>query len=258
MMNVEKIAPKETMYGSLTRLNWLKNFLTKDHVIIDLGCGTGSMITIPLIMEGFNVLGVDLDQASIDYGQKILEQMGADTSRLVCQDLATLDVQPDVIILSEVLEHLSNEQIDDLIILMMNKLKPGGHLLVTVPNGYGCFELESFLWYRAKFGWLLEKLYIVEATLILKNKLCGDTVEKHPSSLDSSPHIQRFTYRSLPRLLEKFGFATKAKRGGSFFSGPFSNLFFTGIKPVMKANMMLGRLLPYAASDFYLAVQKPR
>ena len=37
----------QTIYGSSTRYEWIKSFLTKDQVIIDLGCGTGSMITIP-------------------------------------------------------------------------------------------------------------------------------------------------------------------------------------------------------------------
>lgn len=250
------LEPKESMYGSLNRLNWFKQFLNKDQTIVDIGCGTGSMITIPLIAQGYNIIGLDLDQKSIDYGRNLLGSYNLDSDRLKCMDFGQLDLDPDIIILSEVLEHLSTDQLNSLISLIHRKLKPGGLLLITVPNGYGWFEFESFLWYKMKLGWMLEKLYIVEGVIILKNKLFGNTIEPHPSSLDCSGHIQQFSYSSLEKTVGAHGFNTTQKQGGSMISGPLSNLFFTGIKPVMKLNLFLGKKLSRIASDFYISVQK--
>lgn len=252
------LQPKETMYGSLNRLEWMKKFITKKQKIIDVGCGTGYMITIPLIAQGYDVIGYDLDQKSIDYGKNLLRNNNLDENRLICKNINTLSLQPDVIILSEILEHLSNKDLDEFLSLIFSSLKPGGIVLVTIPNGYGLFEFESFLWYKAKIGKLLEKLYIVESILIIKNKLLGiNTVEAHPSSLDNSSHLQRFTYFSIEKKLKRHGFFTKQKQGGSLMSGPFSNLFFTGFKPIMKLNLFLGKAFSFFAADFYIAVQKP-
>lgn len=250
--------PKETIYGSLNRLHWIKKFISKEQRILDIGCGTGSMITIPLIAEGYDVIGYDLDQKSIDYGKKLLLSYNFDERKLMCKNINTITFQPDVILLSEVLEHLSDNYLGELLPVVYSILKPGGIMLVTVPNGYGLFELESFLWYKLKLGTLLEKIYLVELIIILKNKLLGyNTVEQHPSSLDTSPHVQKFTYFSLEKKLKRFGFVTIEKKGGTLFSGPFTNLLFTGIKPIMKCNLFLGKLLKIFAADFYIAMQKP-
>lgn len=250
--------PKETIYGSLNRLNWIKKFISKKHKVIDIGCGTGFMITIPLIAQGYDVMGYDLDQKSIDYGKKLLRSYNLDETKLVANNVNSITDQPDIIILSEVLEHIPNNDLDNLLNLVYALLKPGGKILITVPNGYGLFELESFVWFKLKFGKLLEKIYFVEFIIILKNKILGhNTVEQHPSSLDTSPHVQRFTYFSLEKKLKKFGFITKEKQGGTFISGPFSNLLFTGFKPIMQFNLFLGRLTKMFAADFYIALEKP-
>lgn len=258
-MNYKTHAPQQTIYGSLSRYQWIKSFLNKNQKIVDLGCGTGSMITIPLIEDGFDVLGVDLDEKSIKYGQNLLLKKNINLHRLQCCDFRELNFSPDVVILSEVLEHIDNLQLNSLLQDIFEKISLGGIVLITVPNGYGAFELESFIWNKLKVGRVLEWLRLDVCYIIFKNKLLGyNTILNVPSSLDSSPHVQRFTYYSLPRILKKFRFKVISKRGGSLISGPFSNLFFTGFKNIMKLNMILGNFIPWFASDFYIAVKKEK
>lgn len=250
--------PNETIYGTLNRLEWVKKFITKDQLLIDIGCGTGSMMTIPLILQGYSITGYDLDQKSIDYGKKLLCMNNIDENCLICCNVGTLKLQQDGIILSQVLEHLGDKELNDILTLSYSLLKPGGVLLITVPNGYGLFELESFLWNKVGIGKLLGFLKITNIIAKIKNLIFGKLETEHPSSLDSSPHVQRFSYRSIEKKLKKHHFIIKHKQGGSFMSGPFSNLLFTGIKSVMKINLFLGRSLPFLASDFYIAAQKPK
>ena len=247
----------QTIYGSLTRYEWIKGFINKNQKIIDLGCGTGAMITLPLLEEEFDVIGVDLCSKSIEYGKNIFKNNNISPERLVCLDLKYVEAIPDVIILSEVLEHLTNEQFDELLKVSFDKLSSQGLILITVPNGWGFFELDSFIWNKLKFGKFLQKLRIEELYIIVKNKILHkNTVISTPSSLDSSPHIQRFTYNNLPKKLKKYGFEIIGQSGGSLISGPLTNLLFTGFDFIMRLNMFLGKKLPYIAADFYVAIQK--
>ena len=246
--------PAQTVYGTQTRYEWFKKFLTSTDKIVDIGCGTGVMITIPLMQEHFDITGLDLDENSIGYGKKLLETNGIEKDRLLCKNFSELAFAPNKIILSQVLEHLNNKQVDELLILLFERLPEGGQLLITVPHGYGWFEFESFLWYKIKLGKIISLLRIEG----IKRKVFGiNSIEEHPSSLDSSPHVQRFTYFSLPKMLKKYGFQLKELRGGSLISGPFSNVFFTGFNFIMQLNMFLGRKFPIIASDLYIAVEKP-
>ena len=64
-------------------------------------------------------------------------------------------ITPDVIIASEFLEHLSDQDIINYLKQVRNTLRPGGYFLVTVPNGFGCFEIESFFWNKFKLGGII-------------------------------------------------------------------------------------------------------
>ncbi len=247
----------QTIYGSLTRYEWIKNFLNKNQIIIDLGCGTGAMITLPLLKEGYNVFGIDLCSKSIEYGKELFVKEQISSERLICSDLKDVNLLPDVIILSEVLEHLNDNQFDSLMKLCFQKISKDGLILITVPNGWGFFELDSYIWFKLKLGKFLSWSKIENFLIIAKNKILKkNTIISIPSSLDTSPHIQRFTYTKLPEKIKKYGFKIVEKRGGSLISGPLSNLLFTGFSTIMSINMFLGKKLPYIAADFYVALQK--
>ena len=75
---------------------------------MEFGCGTGCMVTLPLVLEAFDVVGIDLDQRSIDYGRAVMTSYGADASRIRATDIAEVEGDFDVIIASEVLEHIES------------------------------------------------------------------------------------------------------------------------------------------------------
>jgi 2-polyprenyl-3-methyl-5-hydroxy-6-metoxy-1,4-benzoquinol methylase len=249
---------KENIYGHTKRLNWIISHLNKGDTIVELGCGTGVMITLPLAKMGFSLFGVDLDDESIAVGQKIFGHEGLNPKTLKAMDISVLDVVPNVIIASEVLEHIPDGDISNVIRIVRHKLKPGGQFLVTVPNGYGWFELESFLWFKIGLGRLMERLHIVRVVNALKFLLLGCDIEpSYPSTLSSSSHVQRFTHSSIQTLLADEGFKVINITGAVLFAGPISNMFFTGIKPIMRLNCALGRWFPKIASGFYIACRLP-
>ena len=245
---------KENIYGHTKRLHWIISNLNKGDSIVEFGCGTGVMITLPLAQMGYSVFGVDLDDESIAFGQKLFGQEGLNPNTLKAIDISLLDVAPNVIIASEVLEHIPDKYISNIIRIIRHKLKPGGLFLVTVPNGYGWFEFESFVWFKIGLGKLLERLQIVRVVNALKFLILGRDIEPpYPSTLSDSSHVQRFTYSSIQTLLAKEGFSVINITGAVFFAGPFSNMLFTGIKPIMRLNCALGRWFPRIAAGFYIA-----
>ena len=49
----------------------------------------------------------------------------------------------DIVVLSDILEHL--EHSENLLNEVKNILSPHGIILISIPNGYGPFEIENFI-----------------------------------------------------------------------------------------------------------------
>ena len=247
----------ENIYGHAKRLNWIISNISQSDTIVELGCGTGYMITLPLACMGYNIHGVDLDKDSISLGQSICRRKGLNPAMLQTVDISNLHLAPDVVIAAEVLEHVRNEELGSILKAIRSKLEPGGRLLVTVPNGYGWFEIENFMWNKMRIGNILRWIGIVKIIKIIKQIFFGldrnIPYYMQPSTLSSSPHLQCFTYGSIRRLLKGHGFEVLNIAGSVLIAGEISDLLFTGIKPIMRLNSGLGNLFPRFAAGFYIA-----
>jgi SAM-dependent methyltransferase len=231
--------------------------LRGDDTILEVGCGTGYMLCRPLARLGYRVSGIDLDVPSIEHGRELLRQEGLDEAILSAVPLRSWQGRPDVVIASEVLEHLHDRELDALLGEIHERLVPGGRLLVTVPNGFGWFEFEQLVWWKLGVGSVLFRSglnHLIEKT---KTRWLGrEAIDAGPpSTISGSPHVQRFTLGSIERRLRRAGFAIEDARGSVAFSGPFANLLFAGIGPLLEANARLGRLLGRFASGYFIACQ---
>ena len=77
-----------------------------------------------------------------------------------------------------------------------------------------------------------------------------------PMSLSQTPHLQRFTWRSLDRRLRAHRFEIREARGAVLICGPMSDLLFSGMSRVMRLNAILGTRMSPLASDFYVMAEK--
>jgi len=246
---------RETVYGSRKRLAWVLRHVARDDDILEVGCGTGYMICRPLAKLGYRVQGIDLDTKSIEHGRELLAAEGLDPGILSATPLSSFPRRLGVVIVSEVLEHLHDDELDGLLGEVRSRLAPGGRLLVTVPNGYGWFEMEHFFWWRLHLGKLLFRsgfCHLVEKT---KTRHLGAAAidAGPPSTLSSSPHVQRFTMSSITHRLETAGLEVVEARGSVVVSGPFSNLLFGGVDSVLEANSRWGDRVGRLAAGYFLA-----
>lgn len=251
------LLPAEDIYGHLGRVHWFCKHLSQSARIIEVGCGTGYQVTLPLRKWGYDIVGVDIDSRSIDYGRRLFESADVSPELLSAGDFRNASGDFDAVIISEVLEHLSDPEIDSLLKTAHTKLRAGGVLLVTVPNGHGWFEVESFLWKRLGIGALLT--YSGVAYLLRRIKglvVAGRPYTRIAPTLSSTPHVQRFTYLSICRRIERTGFDVYEATGSVLACGPFSDMLLTGAESVMQWNRRLGARFPTIAAGFYLAARK--
>jgi hypothetical protein len=91
-----------------------------------------------------------------------------------------------------------------------------------------------------------------------KRRATGDYVaDACASTLAQSPHVQRFTLRSIQRIVAMHGFEVIEARGSVLVCGPLSDLALTGLERVMAYNRRLGRRLGSLAAGFYVAALRP-
>jgi 2-polyprenyl-3-methyl-5-hydroxy-6-metoxy-1,4-benzoquinol methylase len=265
---------RENVYGHLKRLEFIAARLEELRAgrpaplrVLDFGCGTGVMITRPLARLGHDVTGIDIDAVSIR--QAVRLNAGPALSNLNYV-VGHLEAQPwegrfDAVVASEVLEHIADPAA--FLGMLARCLRRDGILVLTVPNGYGPFEIDSHLWemlrkvpgfWRLEAGWHGLRAGVQSLTGRRAEKAAAAAAEDAPESLstlnDNSPHCQRFTRHAVLRLLEGLGFACIAEGRSAFWSGPIAHTLFRDSARIIRWNRALADHLPAGlASGYYFA-----
>lgn len=129
---------KENSYGHLKRFQFIANAIEKfpklkeDINILDVGCGTGISITMPLGKEGYNILGIDIDNKSIEYAKSY--NIYSNVS-FKCCGVEEIEKKYDIIVASEIIEHIKDPV--KFLESLRDKLNDNGIIIITTPNGYG-------------------------------------------------------------------------------------------------------------------------
>ncbi|MFS8087216.1 MAG: class I SAM-dependent methyltransferase, partial [Acidobacteriota bacterium] len=213
--------------------------------VLDVGCGNGSQLALPLALrDDFQLTGIDTDSRSIEHARRLA---GKRTNiNFQCGQLESLSGnQPfDVVILSEVLEHLERPQ--EMLAAGVQLMNKDGILIVTVPNGYGEFEIDSWVFRRLR----LQKL--VDA-LAKKSEVLAATDNQE------SGHIQFFTRPRLQRLFEAAGLVPFREGAASLLAGPIVGHVLARSAHLINWNARISDRLPIImASGWYFALRRRR
>lgn len=268
---------RETVYGIVKRLVFFFEHIERERKqlglavdrlqILDVGCGTGINVAIPLAEAGYSVIGIDPDRASIDRARKTAANLP--NARFVTCHLGEWEHSGlfHAVICSEVLEHL--EKPGKLVHQMQHVLEDDGLLLVTVPNGYGYFELESAI--ERVFPKLPKTTDEIQHMLV--RKYAGDRLrQRHeyewtPEHVQLSwptlaasedGHRQRFTPGSIRQLLTAEGFEIIEFRNRSFLAGNILNSLVRDWDSFIEWNCSIADRLPHQiCSDWMIAARSP-
>jgi len=266
---------RETVYGIAKRLEFFLDWIEKERKkrelnlsqlrILDVGCGTGVNVTIPLATAGYSLIGLDINTNSIERAKQLAASL--QNIEFICGTLEQQTFGSDfhVVVCSEVLEHL--EDPGKLLRAISDVLCDEGLLLVTVPNGSGYYELESLLWRaiqrrpgleRALYGMEYRFWRLFSSQQVAKRRSQEYDPERYQLTQSTlSPdqrHYQSFTFSSATRLFETHGFKVIAGRNGTLMGGNLIGLIAREFDAFLKWNADAADTLPHVFStSWYFA-----
>jgi len=181
----------------------------QDAVILDAGCGIGVYVA-HFRAYSDNVHGVDIDPERVAEASQLLPNIRVASA----EQLPYPDNMFDVVLSHEVLEHVGDDRAA--VSEAVRVLKPGGRLVVFVPNRWYPFETHGVMWRgQYHFG---NKFFINYLPNVWRNKL--------------APHVRAYTGHELKRLFDGHpGHFVAHKR------------IFAGYDNLIKRHPRLGRAL---------------
>ncbi len=265
----------ETSYGIVKRLQTIEAWtaavaqrLGKTSLsILDYGCGTGDHVTYPLACRGHRVLGVDFHEASITEASRRYRLPNLSFQTAEIDELLKQGQQFDLVVCSEVLEHLHEPL--HFLETVSRLLRAGGGLIITTPNGYGSFEwLTSLQKALDRVG--LHGFFRQVAHVCLGRKTGGRTAPTSAGGEGTVPsagflnmdsrHVQFFRVGRLEMMFSQSGFSVLERRARTLLCGPYVDVLFR-LAPFSQAlcrtNNRLADALPFAwAADWMFLLER--
>ena len=225
--------------------------------LLDLGCGTGAAVSIPVASGGYQLVGIDVHEPSIDYAR---QNNPYENVSFHLADLSDLEVADgfDVVLLSDILEHLDDP--GKVLGKARSLLRPGGIVLGSIPNGFGPFEIESLL-FRSELVrrvWMDLILGLPKTIHRLVKRIRQQRTGPGPPYNFESGHLQFFTMRRFSNMMRRCGFVDPEMRQGGILCGPFSDLFLNAVPGAIQMNLKLGRLVPQWLCSVWYFETRPR
>ena len=228
--------------------NVLKDQATPQSKVLDVGCGNG-VISRHLGTMGYNVLGIDVSAKTIEMARSLTRTPNVKFAQISAEQLVADGQKYDVIICSEVLEHLTNP--GALLKTLHETLAEGGKLIVTVPNGRGPRELfvtRPVLRMRKNRGFMWRTMEKVK-------KLFGYKGTTTQSAADNLDHIQFFSKTDLEKLSASNNFRITKFGKANFIEDVFPFSIITRKLPVLqKIDCRVAEILPLQFTGGFFSV----
>lgn len=241
---------RENLWGYRKRLRFVQTVLRdafpvrfpKELRVLDVGCGNGSQLALPLARAGIAVTGIDTDTKSIAHARQLARDIPLARFETISVDQVT-EHDFDVVIVSEVLEHVNDPH--EFLMASINHLNKKGIVIITTPNGYGEFEWDS---------WLFRLLHV--------QKLVDALARTNQTPLaatdnDSSGHVQFFTRGRLLKIFSECGLEIWRQQPATLLAGPFIGHSLARSQRFIDWNARIADKLPMAiASGWYFALRR--
>jgi 2-polyprenyl-3-methyl-5-hydroxy-6-metoxy-1,4-benzoquinol methylase len=185
----------------------------KHDRVLDAGCGSGTISHFLSVHAG-EVIGIDSNPSAINFATATYKAPKLEFR--LGQFKALIGDKPfDKIYSIEVIEHLYDHQVADVLSLFHKLTTPGGQLFLTTPNYRSAWPLIE---------WLLDRFALV-------------------AKLDDAQHVTHFTKDKLAAACERAGWSVRhigTFNGFAPFLAPISYRLALGLEEVeFRANRLL-------------------
>lgn len=247
---------RENLWGYAKRLRFVcaaidKAFPDRDPSelrVLDVGCGSAAQLGLPLAKRGYQLSGIDTHEPSIAKARELAN--GISNASFINGTVEDLDAEPfDVVILSEVLEHVNEPE--RLLRISLRRMQSNGLVIVTVPNGYGEFEWDSWIYRGIGFDRLFRKIKD-------RSQAKYKTLQDIPGTVNQDDgHIQFFTLGRLKRIFRSEGLDVIRAQGSTLMSGPFIAHTLGRFPGLIGWNAIITDKLPLKlSSGWFFALQR--
>jgi|CXWL01.1.fsa_nt_gi SAM-dependent methyltransferase len=239
----------ENTYGMKKRLDFVMQIISqfKPKRVLDMGCGTGANLTALLAKHFFNTqfIGIDSDRKSIEFSQR--ENAYSNLQFMLDEYLDSLG-KFDLVIASEVIEHV--EEPEAFLVCLKNCLTENGKIILTLPNGYGPFEVVSFI------ETVMQLSGIYSLLLTIKKKLCGvSMIIGSVDTLAISPHINFFSYQEIRKIIKNCGLEILKYQPRTFLCGFGFDQLLKGNKVINWNSNIANSLPPIMSSGWMFTLE---
>jgi SAM-dependent methyltransferase len=254
MTNVAR--PDENVFGHRKKLDLIVDALAQQRRrlgrglrVLDVGCGNGRAVTRFLATPGDHVTGLDLHEPSIAYAREQFGSAALEFRVGTLEDLAADSVRYDVVVMSDVLEHVPDPRA--LLAAAAALLADDGRVLLSVPNGHGPFEIESAVARAPLIGrsllWVMDRFVAVLNKTVLRGvwSRWAQSEPAVPYNIECG-HVQFFSRPALRALFSEQQLRVLAFHRLSFLSGPFTNYLLAPSRTFCRLNTRVADHLPAA------------
>ena len=249
----------ENSYGMVKRFLFLEETIRvlAPKEVLDIGCGNGYYLTVPLAIRfhGIRFFGTDTDGGSIEQARSANNLRNLEFS-------SPEEIQAgrkfDLVIASEVIEHI--EDPGKFLESLKGRLKAGGRIFLSMPNGYGPFEISCFLEAMTHLILVRPLKRGKQAFLTLTRRNAkkpgisrGTGMVK--DTLAASPHVNFFPYKTICRLIENAGLRIIHFRPRTFLCGYLFDRMFRSDRWILWNVRIADRLPICFASDWMFILE---
>jgi 2-polyprenyl-3-methyl-5-hydroxy-6-metoxy-1,4-benzoquinol methylase len=125
------------------KFHLLHEFFEANEKHLDVGCGSGTFIgSLPRHIDS---IGIDVSQPQIEYARR---SYGAPSKVFLTVADGWSVIEPesfDIVTLIELVEHLEQKEVHDLLVRTYTALKPGGRIIVSTPDYDGLWPALEFV-----------------------------------------------------------------------------------------------------------------
>ena len=244
--------PDENVFGHRKKLDFIrahifdfvKNHPEKNVRVLDAGCSNGQFVTFHLGDTGAKVVAVDIHEPSIEYAKE--HNPYPETITFLATDVDSLPAEEkfDIVVLADILEHLENP--GALLDSVKGRLNEGGIILLSIPNGYGPFEIENALDRR---GCLLPCYWMFALVSGIWGMLTGRKKGESGKAVDlpyasECTHVQFWTFGRFLQLLNAHGLKVAEWKKGPWMGALVTSTWWGRSGRFCRWNACIGNSLP--------------